>query len=775
MTENNKLVPTTSIPPDRQGYGGYPVADLETTDSDAYSFHHYWDILRKRRSTVFTVVFFITILVTIVVFRMKPVYRATARMEVQAETPALQTLSELSPNATADAAFLQTQVNLLQNNNLAWQTMQELGLAAGASQATTAAEGGSASRDAPSADSQSSLIRAFKKHLHVELLSESRLVEVSFESDDPSLAARVANALVRNYVESNFRSKYETTRQASAWMEQQLDELKAKVEKAQQALVDYERENSIANLGDKENVVQQRLAQLSSDLTAAQVDRANKQSVYDSVRSNKSEAAVIANDALLAQLESKSAELHTEYAATTAQYGPNFYKVKQLGNQISEVETLIDRECKRITERIESDYRTSLRREQLLAQDVAQQRAEVEKLNQLLIKYTILKGDFETNQQLYSELLKRLKDATISVSLRATNVRLADAALVPTTPIRPDKRLDIAIGLIVGLILGVTLAFVRESLDRTIKTAEEIESEITVPTLAVIPLGSKTRGRYGRYFSHEVQKTGANGTSALSILSSPGSEMAEAFRVLRTSILLSSSPQPPQVLLVTSAHPSEGKTFASVNLALSLAQRGSRVLLVDGDLRKPSILKALGLKDGEGNGLSSLLTGGQEIDQALRPIAAMPNMSVLSSGPIPPNPAELVSSPAMGGLLRHLRQRFEYIVLDSPPLLLVTDGILLSTLADGVVLVVESGSTSRGALNRVRRILDRAGANTLGAVLNKLDDRADGYYTSRYRYYSYYHTPESSTLKVADAASANGRPPTFASRQDDHVFKTPVV
>jgi capsular exopolysaccharide synthesis family protein len=233
--------------------------------------------------------------------------------------------------------------------------------------------------------------------------------------------------------------------------------------------------------------------------------------------------------------------------------------------------------------------------------------------------------------------------------------------------------------------------------------------------------------------------------------------MAESFRVLRTSILLSSSLQPPQVVLVTSAHPSEGKTFASVNLALALAQRGGRVLLIDGDLRKPNVLKALGLGNGEdeGSGLSSYLAGGQGIDSALRSFTGLPNLSVLPSGPIPANPAELVSSPAMGRLVGELRQRFEHIVLDSPPLLLVTDGILLSTLADGVVLVVESGSTSRGALHRVRQILDRAGAKTLGAVLNKLDDRVDGYYTSRHRYYGYYYSREPSASKTSDLNSAS--------------------
>jgi len=242
-------------------------------------------------------------------------------------------------------------------------------------------------------------------------------------------------------------------------------------------------------------------------------------------------------------------------------------------------------------------------------------------------------------------------------------------------------------------------------------------------------------------------------------MNAPGSEMAESFRVLRTSILLSSSPQPPQVLLVTSAHPSEGKTFASVNLALALAQRGGRVLLVDGDLRKPTVLRALGMGNGESeaNGLSSYLAGGQGIDSALMSFTALPNLSVLPSGPVPANPAELVSSPAMGRLVSELRQRFEHIVLDSPPLLLVTDGVLLSTLADGVVLVVESGSTSRGALHRVRQILDRAGAKTLGAVLNKLDDRVDGYYTSRYKYYGYYYSQEPSASKTPDLYSAGDR------------------
>jgi len=760
MAENDKLVRVNSLPLDRPGYPGYPVKDLDPSGPDLYSFGAWWDILRKRWGTVLAVAVINVALVTIVVFRMKPVYRATARMEVQAETPPLQTLNELNSPTSTDGAFLQTQVDLLQNNNLAWETIQELGLANRMPELGGGLQGPAASSDRSILESQSSLIRGFKNHLHVELLGDSRLVEVSVDSVDPGLAAAVANALVRNYVESNFQSKYETTRQATAWMEQQLNELKAKVQKSQQALVDYERENSVADVGDKENVVRERLSQLSTDLTAAQVERANKQSVYDSMQNSKAEANGLANDLLLEQLDSKSAELHTEYAATTAQYGPNYYKVKELRNQINEVEALVAQERKRVVDRIGGDYRTALRREELLSQQVAIQKKEVEKLNQLLIQYTLLKGEFETNQQLYNELLKRLKDATVSVSLRATNVRLADEALIPTTPIRPNKRVDMAAALLVGLILGVALAFVQASLDRSVKTADDIEAGIGVPTLAVIPLGTKTNSRYGRYFLRESQKPAGNGNQALALLNAPGSEMAESFRVLRTSILLSGAP-PPQVVLVTSAHPSEGKSFASVNLALALAQRGDRVALVDGDLRKPSVMKTLGMPEGKACGLSTVLTGGHDLEESLQVFAAAPNLWLLPPGPIPPNPADLVSSPAMESLLRQLRGRFQHIVLDSPPLLLVTDGILLSTLADGVVLVVESGGTSRGALHRVRRLLDRSGANILGAVLNKIDAGEDGYPSSGAGYYGYYYSRERSTSTAAEVDPANEPPPNI--------------
>ena len=750
MAENDNLVPVGALPPERRAPGGYPAFDLDS-GLDRFTFHTYWEILRKRKVTIVTVAFLAIGVVTMGVLRMKPVYRATGRMEVRAEPPQLQTVSDLNSTPITDYTLLETQVELLQNNNLIWETVQGLG----------PANNPGAGAGNPPAAAQAAMIADFKGDLHVKLVGNSRLIEVSYESNDPAFAARAVNTLIRNQVEQNFRSRYDATRQASQWMEQQLDELKAKVEKDQQALVDYEREYSIANIGDKQNVVQQRLAQLSTDLTAAQIELDSKQSLYDTVRLHPADATLIAASVLFQQLDGRYAELQTEYAATTAKYGPNFSRVKEIKNQLQVTQSLLERERKRIVEHIEIDYRTAARRVQLLAEQTSLQKAEVEKLNQLLIQYNLLKNEYETNQQLYNDLLRRLKDATISVSLGSTNIRLADAALVPTNPIRPNRRMDISIAIAAGLLLGVTLAFIQESLDRSIKSAEDVEREIAVPTLAVIPLGARHRGLYSRYFTQEGRNTNGNGNAALAVLNAPGSEMAECFRVLRTSILLSTAPRPPQVVLVASAHAGEGKTCTSMNLALGLAQRGSRVVIVDSDVRKQGVSRALGLPFGVGPGLTSLLTGAHDIDQALQPYPPLPNLWVLPAGPAPPNPAELLSSPAMGKLVRDLRQRFDHIVLDSPPLLLLTDGVILAAMADGVVLVVESGVTSRSALCRTRRILDRAGAKMLGASLNKLDHRLDGYYSSRYHYYGYYYSHENRAAPAAGKDSDKTQPPAL--------------
>ena len=715
------------------------VIDVRAVDGDTIaSLHAYLDILFRRRWEVLTVVLVVLTIVTIYSFKMKPVYKATARLEIDSETPQIQSLKDLSDRMPIDDTFLQTQVKVLQSDNLAWQTIEQLGLAQ-----NTAFAPGAASRNGKEADSRITrgrLMQSFSGNVDVNLVRNTQMMEVSFESTDPDLAARVANTLVNNYIEYDFHKKYDATRQASGWMEQQLDELKAKVEKSQSALVDYERSNSIVNVNDKQNVVEQRLSDLSRDLSNAQSDRQQKESLYEMVKANPDQVALLAQNGLLQTLEQKTADLQGQYIDALGQYGSNFPKVIRLRDQVNAIQSLIDRERKHTIERIQNDYQAAVGREKLVAVSVAQQKGEVGKLNQLLIQHNMLQRDFETNQQLYQSLLQRLKDATVSAGLTATNIHLVDPAVPPAGPIRPKKRLNLAIGFMVGLLLGISLALGLEGLEHSsIKTAEDVEKLLPVTCLALIPLGGTQPPRYGLGLAKRgSEQTTPSGRIALSVLKDPTSPAAESYRALRSAILFSTAPQPPQSVLVTSAQPNEGKTSTSINLAAVLAQNGARVVIIDADMRNPGIAKILGVTNKKG--LSGVLTGAYGLEEAIGRVGSAGDFWILPTGPRPPNPAELLSSSRMETLMGELRQRFDHVVIDSPPVLLVTDSTILSTLVDGVVLVAESGMTTPAALVRAHRTLVTAGGRVLGVVVNKMDIRKSGYYYGYHtKYYGAYY------------------------------------
>lgn len=715
------------------------VTDIEAGSDEAYSYvRAYWRMLIKHVWTIFTVTFMVGTIVALLSFRLRPVYRATAKLEIEASEPDIRTLSDLFQNMPADDMFLQTQVNVLQSDSLAWQTIEQLHLGENPAFAGPSKPG----VRPPSPDTvQSSLIGAFKGSLTVDVVRNSRIVEVSFESTDARLAARVVNALADNYQEYNYQKNYEATRKASGWMEQQLDELKAKVEKSQQALVDYERQNAIVNVNDKQTVEEQKLSDLSRQLTDAHADTVKAESLYNVAHSSGDQITTnnLLQDDVLGRLQEKLADLRSQFVEARAQFGPNYPKVMRLKDQMDEMRSQVDVERGRIVTRYRAEYTAAQQRERLLSDSLSQQKTEMGRLNQLLIQYNILQHEFQTNQQLYESLLQRLKDATLSSGLRATNIHLVDQARPPLAPIRPRKVFNVAIGLMVGFILGVALAFVQEALDDSIKSIGQVERYLSTNALAVIPLA-----RAGRQRPLLAGKVG-NGSGGrreveLTLLKRPASELAEAYRALRTAVLLSTSPRPPQVLVMTSAQPSEGKTCTSLNLALALAQRRVRVLIIDSDFRKPGVAQAMGMSNEKG--LSNVLRGDLSFDEAVLQSEAAPNLWVLPAGAAPTNPTDLLSSPDMGRLVDGLRQRFEHVVIDSPPVLLMTDSTVLSILSDGVVLVVEGGVTPMGAVLRAHRIIENAGGKILGVVLNKVDVRRGTYYGSYYGYgrgyYNYY-------------------------------------
>ncbi|PYT84541.1 MAG: hypothetical protein DMG40_01240 [Acidobacteria bacterium] len=725
----------------------FPVLGIDVQDFESFSYlQAYWNIVNKRRWTIATVAFIATLLVAIASFKMTPIYEATARLDIEADTAQIQSFNDLYRQVPTDEAFIGTQIQVLESDNLAQRTIEQLGLAREPGWVLAAGSGNDGLPAQPQ-NSEDKLLRLFKSRLHVQRVRDSHVVNISFEGPDSSLSAKIANSLASNFIEYNFRQKYDATRQASGWMEQQLDELKAKVEKSQQALVDYERQNAIVNISDKESVVEQRLADLSRDLTNAQSDRVQKESLYELVKSNESQVAFVAQNDLLQRLEEKFADLKAQYVDALEQYGPKHPKVERFRSQVDEVQSLIDTERKRIVERLRNDYMAALGREKLLAAAVAKEKADVGALSQLLIQHNLLKREFDSNQQLYDSLLQRLKDATVSAGLRATNIHVVDPARPPRVPVRPQKLLNIAIGLVVGLILGVTLAFVKEALDTSIKSIEEAERVVNAPALAVVPLEREIPHRPA------LSRARNNGNSkpsetALALLKQPSSALAESFRTLLTSVVLSTAPRPPQALLITSATAREGKSTTALNLAIALAQRGDSTLIIDADLRRPGIAESLDLIDGEG--LAGFLTGAHSIEAALIQFSPVPALRVLPAGPKPPNPAQLLSSSAMESLLKELRQRFKFLVIDSPPVLPVTDAMILSTFVDGVAFVVESGVTARGAVARARKVLENAGARILGLVFNKVDVRHNGYYG----YYGHYYYSGSGKTERHSASEA---------------------
>jgi succinoglycan biosynthesis transport protein ExoP len=733
MSENQSPTPADSRVMERREPASPPILDTASWSPEFYpTLRAYGRLLSKRRWTILTVACIVVTLVAIVSFKMSPVFQATSRIEIDAEMPQIQSLSDFYRSMPSDDGFLQTQVDVLRSDSLAWKTMEQSRLAA-SPEFQRGLKGANPAQEENWLAVRTSLLRTYEKHLQVEQMSNSRMVEVKFESKNPELAARVVNMLVHNYVEYNFQKNYDATRQASGWMEQRLDELKARVESSQQALVDYERRNAIVSVDGKQNIVEQRLAALTQELAQAQGDRMKRQSVFETVGSDGSQLAFAAQDELLARLEEKYAALRAQYIEALDQYGPKFPKVVRLRDQANAIGQFAGRERKLDFAQIAAAYRAALSRENLLSHAVARQKTAVGELNQLLIEHNLLKEQFETNQQLYARLLEHLRDATVSAGLKATNIHVVDAALPPTVPVRPKKLLYIGAALFAGLAVGVTLAFAEEALDNSISGIEEVERLTAAPTLAIVPAARHARAREYRLTAQRRMSHSLNGAVALSVLREPESPVAESYRNLRTSILLSTAPRPPQAILITSTQPLEGKTSTSLNLALALAQRSTRTLIIDADLRKQGIGAALGMS--KEAGLSGILTGAQSLEDTLRQLESAPGLSVLAAGPRPPNPAELLSSPAMEKLLDELRRRFDYLVLDSPPLLPVTDATVLSAFVDGVVLVVECGVTDRGALARAHRMLENAGARVLGTVLNKIEANHDGYYRSSYRAY----------------------------------------
>jgi succinoglycan biosynthesis transport protein ExoP len=718
----------------------------------------WWRVIRKRRWTVLTAFSVLFAAVLVGSIKEKPVYQAKALIEIDKENPSVANPQELFLLDEVSDAYLETQYKVLTSDDLAERVIHQLGLDRQAEFLpstlawpwTMTASAAAAFPPPPPKDSaavpdlsvRETVLTRFRSRLDIRPIRRSRVVEIRFDSQAPELAARTVNAVAENYIQKNLEARWDAAQKASEWLSQQLRDLKAKLENSEDDLQKYAADNGLLFLetekGDAESIVNQSVREVQEELTRAQADRMEKESIFRLVQSGEyGSLPGVLDNKLLQDLTFRLADLQREQAQLATTFTDNYPKVKQTQSQIAEIQSSLERERWRAAQKISNDYFAALRREKLVREAFAEKLAEANQIAEKSVQYGILSREVDTNKGLYEGLLERLKEADVSAGLKASNIRIVDPGTVPYKPIAPNYPLNLGLAAFLGLGLGICMAFLKEHLDQTIRYSQDVFHFLGVPVLGFIPSMSARNGKKLKGITaadREFIFGPANSRTAPGdalIEDRPrndlgihkGSAFSEAFRELRTSVILSASGRLANSILVTSAQPGEGKTTVAVNLAFSLAQLGQPVLLVDADMRRPSIQKYFPQK---GSKLSSYL-GGQGAWQQMVYPTPISRLNILHCGPIPENPSELLSSDRMRALIQESMTTYRFVILDSPPLLNRADSRILGSMVGATLLVVKGGETPRQVVQYAESQARSVGANLIGVVLNNLDSSLNDY------------------------------------------------
>jgi capsular exopolysaccharide synthesis family protein len=738
MADNDSL--TFSKNPELQRFSlpetQHPIVDAS---DDQISIVQFWRVLQKRRWLVAITLGVVVVLITLISLLLPKRYDASARLLLDLEgTDDLGLEQVVMPIGLDLNTKLETQIRIVQSDTISNSVIKQIGLHHNRDFAGKYVARAGLDFDNLDLNSRAKLSKAFHKALNVQLIPKTQIVEVHFRSKDPQLAAQVTNAVANTYIEHNFQTKYKATLQTSDWLTKQLDDLKKHAESAQETLTSYQKKTGILGTDETHNIILDKLEELNKELSAAEGDRIVKEAKYRiAMTENPELIANIAPESVLGALYKQRAEIRSEYAQLAAKYGAAYPRVVQLQSELNELDSSITEEITKVGDVVRADYQASSKAEQMLRATFDKQKGEAYKLNEDAIQYAILRRDVESSRDLYDGLLKKLKEAGILAGLKSSNINIVDPASVPVEPVEPNIPLNMALGLMGGLLSGVALAFIVENVDNSIRTPQDIETYCSLPSLGVIP-SVVLNGKNG----HKLIPDARHKQPILPVtVEQRNSGSAEAFRALRTSLLLSSPGAPPQVILVTSAMMQEGKSFTALNLAVVLAQTGQKVLLVDSDMRRPAIHKYLGLP--MNRGLSACLAGTEEPEQVVVPVDEITGLNVIPAGHMPPYPSEMLASDAMPQLVQRWRGQYRYIVIDTPPVMAVTDAVVCARAADVVVLIARSEKTGRQSLVRTRDILKKVRANIAGVVVNDLSFNSVeyrqyyGHYGSEYSYY--YH------------------------------------
>lgn len=750
-------------------------------------------IIRKRKWLVMAIAAVATILVTVEVFRTPSVYRASNRIEVAKDTPVVVTSKDQQVIQFEDSDSLNTKKVIFKSRPLLEDIVVLLKLdqdpkfiesmrkksvtdalhqigdrfsGKGAEEETKQSEALIASqtvilqeRTPEESRRLGPFVNILRSKLTVETMAETNILEVSFEHTDPALAAAVVNTAAKNFIDRTFERRTSNFSSTSDWLDRSTRELRAKVQQAEQAVADYTKRNGIFSTDGKGNLTTDKLSGLHSEALKAEMDRMLKQSLYEEVKNGRAAQLPEAfSDARTGTLKQKLGELELEQSQLSVKYGPENPQVAVVEQKIKVLKDQLKDNQRTLEDKLKADYDRSVRDEREFKTALDAAKGEAVQQNQAAIQFSTLQAELDTAKALYADFLNKTKQADLQLAEQHNNLKIVETAETPKSPIGPQRFRTILIGLLVSLIAGMGLAFFLEYLDNTVKSVEDVERVAALPTLAVIPaistispraLAEKKKNKAEVSPSTEISPnfasagSGEHGKLTKLVTLDQLSSVVEAYRMLRTSVLLSAAGNPPKVILFTSGQPGEGKTTTAINTAISLSQLGSSVLLIDADLRRPTVHRVF--KMGQSQGLSTFLSRQVEIDPLIHKLW-VPNLSVLPCGPIPPNPAELISSERMKSLLKVLSEKYDHILIDSPPLINVTDPVILSTMVDGTILVVQAGRSTRDIVRRARQELASVGAKIFGVVLNNLDIKREGYdsYLSTYGNYGYAERREAS-------------------------------
>ena len=722
------------------------------------NIHDYIRVILKHQWTILTVFAVIVVSVIIFSFTATPIYKATTRIIIEKENPKVISFQEVMSVDSSGLDYYQTQYKIIESRAVANEVIKRLkldehedfvskpGIFSGIWEAITSPITYIKSllkTEKPEAtvleeglvEPYSPLVDSFIKRVKVSPIRNSRLVDVSFESRDPVLAAKIANTTARAYINLNLQTKLKATSDAVNWLNQQVELEKKKVEQAEQALLLYKQQQGIVTdfSSNVETITAQKLAELNKQVVDSTSRRVEAETRFRQAKNmeqhpdSMGSIPEVLQNLLIQDIKRQEVDIYKKLSELSKRYGVNHPQIIALNNEMKTLNARKFSEIQRVVNALQNEYRVALAREQSLKGALGQQKGETLSLNKKAIDYNVLKREAETSREMFDILIKRFKETSMTEDIRTGNIRVIDSAEIPKSPVKPKKTQNILLAIVVGLSMGVGLAFFLEYIDSTIKLPEEISNLLKIPYLGPVPALASETNPDGTLVDRKPEED-------LITIIAPKSTASESYRGIRTSLLLSSADKAPQVILVCSSGPQEGKTITAANIAVAMAQAGGKVLVLDCDLRRPKLHKLFGTD--RDKGISNILAGSCSMDETIFH-TRVPNVDIIPSGPIPPNPSEILISHHMKELIEQARTRYERIIIDSPPVTAVTDAVIIASLVDGVVMVIRANDTHREMIKNGISQLQSVNANILGAVLNSVEMGRDSYYYYQYYYYYY--------------------------------------